>query len=258
MGLSPLDSEVAVAGRLVRAAGELAASMLADGLRASTKTSISDVVTAADHAAEALIVEGLATAFPSDAVIGEEGTDREGTSGRTWVIDPVDGTWNFVNGLTWWCSALALRDEADVLLGAVFHPHDDALFLGGPSLPSTRNGVALPRVVDRPLRESCVTTYLHPPFFSDPVGEAFTRAIASAATMRMLGSGTMDHMAIAQGQMHVLFQHSVPEWDWLPGSAILRGLGGSARRTTAAGVVWSVAGAPSAVDEICASLEAQG
>jgi fructose-1,6-bisphosphatase/inositol monophosphatase family enzyme len=62
-------------------------------------------------------------------------------------------------------------------------------------------------------------------------------------------------MAIAQGQMGVLFQHSVPPWDWLPGSAIVRGVGGVARRLTAAGVEWSVAGAPTAVAEVCAALE---
>jgi myo-inositol-1(or 4)-monophosphatase len=245
-----------LAASLVRDAGRLAARMRADGLSAHRKTSVSDVVTAADRAAEQLITERLARERPDDAVVGEEGTDRPGSSGRTWVIDPVDGTFNFVRGLTWWCSALALRGPDDVLLGAVYHPHDDALFVGGPTLPSTREGVRLSRLEDRPLAESCASTYLHPPFYDGDVGAAFVRAVSGVATLRMLGSGTMDQMALAQGQVDVVFQHSVPDWDWAPGIAIVRGVGGVARRTTAGGVEWSVSGAPTAVAGICAALEA--
>jgi fructose-1,6-bisphosphatase/inositol monophosphatase family enzyme len=230
--------------------------MRADGLSTHRKTSVSDVVTAADRAAEELITERLGRERPHDAVLGEEGTDRPGSSGRTWVIDPVDGTFNFVRGLTWWCSAVALRGPDDVLLGAVHHPHEDASYVGGPALPSTRNGVRLPPLGDRPLAESCASTYLHPPFFDGEVGEAFVRAVSGVATLRMLGSGTMDQMAVAQGQMDVLFQHSVPDWDWYPGIAIVRGVGGATRRVRAGGVEWSVSGVPTAVDEVCAALEA--
>jgi fructose-1,6-bisphosphatase/inositol monophosphatase family enzyme len=223
---------------------------------AELKTSVSDIVTAADRAAERLIVERLAAERPDDAIVGEEGTDRPGTSGRSWVIDPVDGTYNFHHGLTWWCSAIALEDADDVLLGAVFHPHDDVLFVGGPDLPSTRNGEAMERLDDVALDQTCATTYLHPPFDDRDIAAAFSRAAAGVATLRMLGSGTMDAMAIAQGHLGVSFQHTVSDWDRLPGAAIIRGVGGDARRTTAGGVVWSVAGAPTAVDEVCRALEA--
>lgn len=255
--MSDLAEDAALAASLVREAGRLAADMRADGLRTEHKTSISDVVTAADRAAEELITDRLAQERPGDAVLGEEGTERAGTTGRSWVIDPVDGTWNFVRGLTWWCSAIALRGPDDVLLGAVYHPHDDAVFVGGPDLPSTRDGDQLPRLEDRALAESCASTYLHPPFYDGAVGDAFVRAVSGAATLRMLGSGTMDQMALAQGQMDVLFQHSVPDWDWYPGIAIVRGVGGVARRTTAGGVTWSVSGVPTAVAEVCALLEAE-
>jgi fructose-1,6-bisphosphatase/inositol monophosphatase family enzyme len=230
--------------------------MRSGGLEARAKSSVSDVVTEADHAAEALVLKRLTEERPHDAVLGEEGAAQDGTSGRTWVIDPVDGTYNFVSGLTWWCSAIALTDGDDVVLGAVYHPHDDVLFVGGPGLPTTRNGQPLPPLEDRPLGESCLTTYLHPPFYGDAVGQAFGRAVAGVATLRMLGSGSMDLTAIAQGQLHVSCQHSVPPWDRLPGAALVLGVGGAHRRTAAAGVEWSVTGVPSAVDAICAALGA--
>ena len=246
-----------LAALLVRDAGALAAGMRADGLGgldAEAKTHISDVVTAADKAAEAQVVETLRRERPDDSIVGEEGADHEGTSGRTWVIDPVDGTYNFLRGLDWWCSALALVDRDELVLGAVHQPATGDLFLGGPALPSTRNGEPLARLVDRPLGESCATTYLHPPFFGGAVGEAFMRGVSGVATLRMMGSGTMDSMAIVQGRCDVLFQHSVPDWDRLPGAAILRGAGGESRVVHAGGVDWHVAGVPTAVADICDRL----
>jgi myo-inositol-1(or 4)-monophosphatase len=254
--VTDLADDAALAADLVREAGQLALELRRSGLRVDTKTSVSDVVTAADHAAERLVVDHLATWRPDDGLLGEEGSERPSASGRTWVIDPVDGTYNFVAGLSWWCSAVALLDGDDVVLGAIYHPHDDVLYVGGPGLPSTRNGEPIGQVADQSLAASCVSTYLHPPFYDGgEIGEAFARAVRGAATLRMLGSGSMDQTAVAQGQMGVLCQHSVAPWDWFPGSAIVRGAGGAARRTTAAGVEWSVSGAPTAVAEVCAALE---
>jgi fructose-1,6-bisphosphatase/inositol monophosphatase family enzyme len=172
------------------------------------------------------------------------------------VIDPVDGTYNFLAGLDWWCSAIALTDGDDLVLGAVYHPATGRTYVGGPGLPSTIDGEPMDPLTDRSLAESCLTTYLHPPFFGGEVGAAFERMANGAATIRMLGSGSMDAMAVAAGHLHVLCQHSVPPWDELPGAAIIRGAGGVTRKVSAAGVEWHVAGAPTAVDEVCTALEA--
>ena len=252
----PVVDDTQLATWLVREAGALAAAMRRDGLsaEATTKTHVSDVVTAADRAAEALIVEALRHERPDDSIVGEEGAEHAGRSGRTWVIDPVDGTYNFHRGLDWWCSALALTDGDDVVLGAVHHPATGQTFLGGPDLPSTRDDEGMEPLADRPLAESCATTYLHPPFYDGEIGAAFARAVRGVATLRMMGSGTMDAMAIAQGRCDVLFQHSVPDWDRLPGAAIVRGVGGGSRVVRAAGVDWHVLGVPTAVAAVCAAL----
>lgn len=244
--------DLELAASLVRAAGTLAAQMRTGGqddLDAAHKTSLSDIVTAADHAAEALIVERLRQLRPDDSIVGEEGAEYAGTSGRTWVIDPVDGTWNFFHGLTWWCSAIALTGPDDVILGAVYHPAEDAVYAGGPGSPATRNGVPMEPLTDQPLAEVCAATYLHPTYFDTDVAAAFGRAASAASTLRVLGSGTMDAMAIAQGQIGVSFQHSVPDWDRLPGVAIIRSLGGAATRIEGGGVTWAVHGTPTAVEQ---------
>ena len=253
--MTDLAVDAALAADVVREAGHLARELRARGLRVDTKTSVSDVVTAADHAAERLVVDHLTSWRPDDGILGEEGNQRPSASGRTWVIDPVDGTYNFVRGLGWWCSAVALVEDDQPIVGAVYHPESDALYLGGPGLPTTRNGEPVGPLPDVELALTCATTYLHPPFFGGEVGDAFARAVGGASTLRMLGSASMDLSAIAQGHLGVFVQHSVSPWDWFPGTALVRGAGGAARRTTAAGVAWSVAGAPTAVDEVCAALD---
>ena len=249
-----LAEDAALAARVVREAGALAARMRGEGLTAESKTSVSDVVTAADHAAERLVVETLASERPDDGVLGEEGASRAGTSGRTWVIDPVDGTYNFVAGLDWWCSAVALLDGDDLVLGAVHHPASGRTFVGGPGRPTTVDGVPLAPLADRPLAGACLTTYLHPPSYAGEVGAAFDRMVGGAATLRMLGSASMDATAVAQGSLHLRCQHSLPPWDELPGAALILGAGGVARRIEAAGVTWSAAGAPTAVADLEAAL----
>lgn len=246
-----LAADAALASELVRAAGSLAAAMRTEGLAAEQKTSVSDIVTAADKEAERLVVERLRERRPDDGIIGEEGTNVAGTSGRSWVIDPVDGTYNFFSGLTYWCSAIALTTDAGVLLGAIYHPHDDLLWVGGPDLPSTRNGQALPPLADNQLAQISASSYLNPAHFEDPdVDGPFRRAAGGVAALRMLGSGSMDLAAVADGRIGCWFQHSVPAWDWLPGRAIVAGVGGSTEEVAVGGRTWSVAGPASAVAEI--------
>ena len=249
-----LRRDAALAADLVREAALLAARIRAEGLDVSRKTSGSDVVTQADLAAERLIVQQLTAERPDDAIVGEEGASRSGTSGRTWVIDPVDGTYNFTRGSDWWCSAVALRDEDDVLLGAVHHAASGRTWVGGPDLPSTCDGVVLDALPEVSREARCAVTYLHPPFYAGPVGQAFARAVQQVGTLRMLGSGTMDCMAIAGGQWDVLFQHSVTDWDRLPGAAIVRGAGGGSVVVPAGGVDWTITGAPGAVADVRAAL----
>jgi len=249
------ETDARLASDLVREAGQLALRMRGEGVERVEKTSISDIVTAADHAAEAHVVRRLREARPDDGIVGEEGADHVGSSGRTWVIDPVDGTYNFFHGLTWWCSALALTEGDRGILGAVSHPHDEVLWVGGPGLATTRNGVTVAPITDQPLAATCAATYLHPPFFSDPAVQGpFSRVVSRAAALRMLGSGSMDLAAVADGRLGLWFQHSVPAWDWLPGQALVEGAGGVTEQVTVAGTTWSVAGAPTAVAEALAAL----
>lgn len=253
--MTDLAEDAALAADLVREAGLMAQELREAGLEVDAKSSVSDVVTAADRAAERLIVDHLAAFRPDDGVLGEEGTERASGSGRTWIVDPVDGTYNFVHDLDWWCSAVALVEDGAGVVGAVYHPGRDTLYVGGPHVPTTRDGKPVGPLADVALADTCVSTYLHPPFFDSVVGETFVRVVQGAATLRMLGSGSMDLATVAQGRLGVFVQHSVAPWDWWPGASLVLGAGGDARQLTRDGKVWSVAGARTAVAEACALIE---
>lgn len=253
----PTDDDARLAADLVTQAAALAARMRAGAaLTISRKTSVSDVVTDADHAAEELVLGTLLRERPEDGVLGEEGASVESRSGRRWVIDPVDGTYNFASGSDYWCSALALVDGDDLVLGSVAHHATGSVVVGGPGLPTTRDGEPVGPVHDDPLELISAATYLHPGFFGEPsVHDPWTRAVSRPATIRMLGSGSMDLVGVATGRLGCWFQHTTPSWDWLPGAAIVAGAGGTTRQVEVGGRTWSVAGGARSVAEVVAALE---
>jgi fructose-1,6-bisphosphatase/inositol monophosphatase family enzyme len=261
--LDPSLDDHQLAAALVREAGQLALLMRMAGLQSQQKTSISDVVTAADHAAEAYVLEQLQRCRPEDGILGEEGASVKGSSGRTWVIDPVDGTYNFLHGSTYWCSAIALKDTSDVLLGAIYQPEEDKLWLGGRTHPATLNGEPLTVFQDNrgarnatAVAELGAATYIHPRWLMDPLcAMPWHAAATSAAALRMLGSGSCDLGRVADGQLGCWFQHSCPEWDWLPGKAIVRAAGGAVDTVRVNGLEWFMAGGTTAVRELRAALE---
>jgi fructose-1,6-bisphosphatase/inositol monophosphatase family enzyme len=241
--------DAALAASLVRTAGDLAARMLADGLRVEHKTSITDVVSAADRAAEDLIVQRLRAVRPGDGIVGEEGAARPGA--RTWYLDPVDGTYNFLAGLPTWCCALALTDPGGAVLGAVYQPTTGELWLGGRGRPTTRNGAALPPLRDRPLAQLSLASYLHPDRLDDPdLREPWLAVLRASATLRVLGSGSVELAAVAAGRLGVFAQLDCPAWDWLPGEALVRAVGGGSAVFELRGHTWYVAGPPSAVADV--------
>ncbi len=237
-----------LAADLVREAGQLAARMLGEGLETHYKTSVSDVVSAADHAAEDLVVARLEEHRPDDGLVGEEGHARPGT--RTWYVDPVDGTYNFLSGIPYWCSAVGLVDDDGPLLGAVYYPARDELWVGGRDRPTTLNGRPLERLTDRPLSEVSVATYSNASHLRDPVKAAsWNAATGAAATTRMFGSASVDLAGVASGRIGIFLQANLHPWDWFPGAALVIGAGGVATEVVIDGQRWLVAGNAQAVEE---------
>jgi myo-inositol-1(or 4)-monophosphatase len=246
------DASLAV--ELVREAGTLASDMLSEGLETRYKTSRSDVVSAADHAGEELITARLADSRPDDGLIGEEGARKEG-NGRTWYIDPVDGTYNFLSGIPYWCSAVGLVDTDGPLLGAVYYPAVDQLWLGGREMSTTLNGKPVPELLSQALSAVSVATYLHPRHLPDSQRLiAWQSAVAPAATLRILGSASIDLASVASSRLGVFLQANLNDWDWYPGAALVLGAGGVADRLQIGENRWHIAGNAQAVEDVKAAL----
>lgn len=245
------DTDAHLAQALVYNAGRLAWRLREQGVDIEQKTSVSDVVTDADLAAERFVAGVLEALRGEDGIVGEEGANRESKSGRTWVIDPVDGTYNFASGSDYWCSALALIDAEAVILGAVHRPAMGYTWFGGRDFPTSLDGKEVTKLSDTPADKLCLSTYLHPTSMTDPkIAAAWEKVAPHFATVRMLGAGSVDLSCVADGTWGAWMQHSVKDWDWYPGQALVIAAGGAARKVEAGGVEWCIAGNKQVVDQM--------
>src|SRR6187397_2673493 len=144
MGDPELEVLRDLAARVARAAGELLrAGLTIERIEVGTKSTQTDMVTEMDRASEALIEAQLLGARPDDGILGEEGADRPGTSGVRWIVDPLDGTTNYVYGFPGFNVSIAAEIDGAVAAAAVYDVVRDELFsshLGG---GATRDGRAI-------------------------------------------------------------------------------------------------------------------
>ena len=218
-----------LAARLAREAGAIAL----DGRRSvgttmsgDTKSSNTDLVTEFDQAAEAHIVGELRRLRPGDAIIGEEGTDDAGTSGFAWFIDPIDGTTNFVYDQPAWACSIGVSHDDDMVIGAVFAPVLDELFLAMRGAGATRNGEPIRTSDESDLALALVGTgftYRR----ADRAAQARVVAaiIDQVRDVRRLGSAAFDLCMVACGRLDVYFERYLNSWDAAAGELIAREAG---------------------------------
>lgn len=215
--------ELAVAEGLAREAGELLLRHRRAGLKVDFKTSQDDRVTAADREASRFIVDGLRRAFPADGLLSEEETDapesRVGLE-RVWIIDPIDGTNEFTEGLPDFCVSIGLAVGGEAVLGAVYAPDTEEMFSGYVDAGVQKNG--------RPVGFSGRQDYLIS--VSDT---EFKRELQryELPGMRPSGSIALKLARLAAGEADATFTISPrSEWDIAAGDALVRASGGLLRR----------------------------
>jgi myo-inositol-1(or 4)-monophosphatase len=249
-----MTSDVALAARAVRAG---AAAALAErrravqsgaGLDVEVKASPTDLVSRADTASEAAIVALLRAERPEDGILGEEGASAESDNGRRWVVDGIDGTFNFVSGIAHWCVAVGLEQDGAPTTAAVFDPIADELFLTGPGHPTATNRARTAVRTGRSLAEAAVATYLRPDKAEDR-DLTLSRLVDDIGIVRAGGAGTLELAWVAAGRVDAWAQPNVSPWDWIPGAALVRNAGGVA--IVADGdPAWHLAGAADLVAEL--------
>lgn len=192
------------------------------------KSSAIDLVTEFDGRSEAVIVEHLADNFPEDAIIGEEGTGRPGTSGRAWYIDPLDGTTNFSHGLPFFCVSIGLCEANRPILGVVFAPALGWRFVGARDEGATRDGQPIRVSAVDSLERSLLVTgfpYVSNPPSGDNIPE-FAAFMRASQGVRRLGSAALDLCFVACGWFDGYWERHIKAWDLVAGAALVEAAGG--------------------------------
>ncbi|MGX5697120.1 inositol monophosphatase family protein [Agromyces soli] len=249
-------------------AGEFALAARREGVSvAATKSSDVDIVTAVDRDTEALIRRLIAEARPDDGVFGEEDTARVGTSGLEWIVDPIDGTVNFLYGIPQWAVSIAVVDgEPDPahwtpLAGVVVNPVAGELFeasAGG----GARLGAQELRVNEGvPLSRALLGTgFAYTTERRRAQASVVAELLPQARDIRRLGSAALDLCALAAGRIDAYYESGLNPWDHAAGALIAREAGaaitGPHGGREDGGLL--VAAAPELASELRAALRAAG
>jgi myo-inositol-1(or 4)-monophosphatase len=225
---APADEELLeVAVEAARMAGELLLERVRSGREraVTSKSTPTDLVSEADLAAEEAIKALLAERRPDDGFVGEEGGSEDGTSGLEWVVDPLDGTVNFLFGIPQWCVSVAVRDGEGTVAGAVYDPNREELFTvtrAGRAMMSGPEGVAELRGSERQeLATAMVATGLaYDAKVRAAQARALTRVIPRVRDIRRFGSAALDLCWTAAGRYDAYFERTVKPWDIAAGQLI--------------------------------------
>jgi myo-inositol-1(or 4)-monophosphatase len=221
-----------VAVQAARTAGELLLERARAGRErhVSSKSTPTDLVSEADLESERAIKALLAERRPDDGFVGEEGGSEEGTSGLDWVVDPLDGTVNFLFGIPQWCVSVAVKDGEGTVAGAVYDPNRDELFTAtreGVARLSAREDVVELRGSERvDLATAMVATGLaYDAKVRAAQARVLARAVGEVRDIRRFGSAALDLAWTAAGRFDAYFERTVKPWDIAAGSLICRRAG---------------------------------
>jgi myo-inositol-1(or 4)-monophosphatase len=235
------QSLLGVAVDAARAAAELVRTCSHDEVTvAATKSSDVDIVTEADRSAERLIRERIAEARPDDAFLGEEGEDVAGSSGVRWVIDPIDGTVNFLYGLPSYAVSIAAEVEGEVVAGVVLNIATGAEFTAyvdeSGVTHARRDGEPIRVRETVPLAQRLVSTgFGYDARLREQQARALVHLVPRVRDIRRLGSCALDLCHVAEGTLDGYFEEGVNLWDHAAGGLVARGAGAVVEVTTGAG-----------------------
>ena len=207
---------------------------------AATKSSDVDVVTEADRAAERLIRDRISEARPRDALLGEEGDDIAGSSGVRWVVDPIDGTVNFLYGLPQYAVSVAAEVEGVVVAGVVLNVATGVEFTayvdGSGVTRSRRDGEPIRVRGTVPLAQRLVSTgFGYDAELRELQARALVRMVPRIRDIRRLGSCALDLCHVAEGTLDGYVEEGVNLWDHAAGGLVAQGAGARVEVTTGAG-----------------------
>lgn len=258
-----IDELLALALDAARAGGDLALNHRPVDMATDTKSSPTDVVTEMDKATEELLVTRILSRRPDDGILGEEGGERLGSSGVRWVLDPIDGTTNYLYGLPIWAVSVAAEVDGQVVAGVVEAPALGRRYIasfGGGAWEETAAGrrrlSASPCVS---LAESLVSTgFAYTSERRAQQAEDLRGLAPLVRDIRRLGAASLDLAWVGAGYVDAFFESGLHAWDVAAGGLVAQEAGAVVtvlRAAESLGDV-TVAAAPGVHDALCAIVEA--
>jgi myo-inositol-1(or 4)-monophosphatase len=247
---------VVLAERVARAAGGLLLQRPTD-LGVSTKSSPTDVVTVMDRASERLLVDGLLEVRPDDGILGEEGGERSGTSGVRWLLDPIDGTVNYLYGLREWTVSVAAEVDGEVVAGVVHAPALGDTYAATNLSRATCNSDPITVGAAAELGQLLLATG----FGYDAARRSRQAAVIAAVLprvrdIRRIGAASLDLCLLAGGRVDAYMEQGLQPWDLAAGGLIATRAGARVEglRGAAAGEALVIATRPELFDALHALL----
>jgi myo-inositol-1(or 4)-monophosphatase len=228
MTVDTVAARLVLAQSAARAAGAHALALFHDraALTIETKEGALDMVSRADREAEEIIRAHVAAACPDDGFLGEEGGAQPGSSGLTWVIDPIDGTVPFVSGLPHWCVAIALQSDTRTEAGVIFQPLTGEMFTARRGAGAWLNDAPLRMAPATRLTNSLIGVGASHRTTPDHVARVVTRLMAAGGMFYRNGSGALMLASVAAGRLGGYYEPHMHPWDCLAGLLLVSEAGG--------------------------------
>ncbi|HEY3765752.1 MAG TPA: inositol monophosphatase family protein [Gaiellales bacterium] len=192
-----------------------------------SKSSTTDMVSDADRAAERLLIDRITTARPADGLLGEEGGHAAGTSGLRWVIDPLDGTTNYLFGYPVWSVSVACEDADGGVVAVVHDPCRGETFAAARGSGATLNGRSVGTRIARGLDRALVGTgFAYAPEDRAFQAEVLTHLLPQVRDIRRGGSAALDLAWVACGRLDGFYEWGIKHWDRAAGMLLVSESGG--------------------------------
>ncbi|HYN57643.1 MAG TPA: inositol monophosphatase family protein [Motilibacterales bacterium] len=211
-----------VARRAARAAGELLMAGREGVLSVTTKSTLTDVVTQMDTEAEALVVAMILAARPADGLLGEEGADRQGSTGVRWIVDPLDGTVNYLYGLPSWAVSIAAEVDGVVQVAVVDVPRFGETFVavrgqGAVRVCGERVESLVPGSPDGLTQALVATGFGYAEARRSAQARALTTILPAVRDIRRAGAAAVDLCWAAAGRVDCYYERGLNPWDFAAG-----------------------------------------
>ena len=216
-----------IAQTAARRAGQLLLERFAEPARGvSSKSTSTDLVSDADRDTERLLVDIITTARPDDGLLGEEGAGGESRSGLRWVIDPLDGTVNFLFRIPIWTVSVAVQDDAGSLVGVVHDPSHDEMYWAVRGEGARRDGDPITVSAKLDLADALIGTgFAYDPEIRAVQASVVNRLLPVVRDIRRLGSAALDMCQVACGRYDGFYESDMYPWDRAAGELIAREAG---------------------------------